>query len=257
MRPQPATAGPVIALAGNRVRCLELAAGRVAIFVRSGTVAASCRAAMISSWTILPQWTFVTSPGRRGRAAARRHRRNSRSWRCRASIARQTEEIAHTGYVDQRLTVETEPGFTVPAVLLLPTADASAHPAVIYIDLIGEDSLEEAAAENILLSYMNFVRTKHHHGFNDLILPGVLQDYDLPDFAYAASPRPVWIASPRRADTTLAAPSPDAEPASKGTPATLAEVQATYTPPGAPASVHVLLRSSSASFMETYGDWLE
>ncbi len=267
----------------------------------------------------------------------------------------QTEEVEHSDYREERLTIETEPGFTVPAVLLVPSAGASQLPAVIYIDRISDDSLQEAeeivrsgrvvlvvqprgselaphrlvrgvhvgsdylqntiasvvgkrlvglrvtdalrafdylitrtevdpseisvfgrdeggitalhagvlepsfraiAAENALLSYMNLVQTKNHYGFNDLILPGVLQDYDLPDLANASSPRPVWISSPRRADTPLAQPSPDAEPASEGTPASLAEAEATYTPPGAPASVHVLLRDSS-SFMDVYEAWLE
>lgn len=118
-----------------------------------------------------------------------------------------------------------------------------------------EPRLRAVASENALLSYMNFVETKEHHGFADLVIPGVIEDYDLPDLADAASPRPVWIVSPRRADTTLAKPSPDAEPASKGTPATLAQAQATYTT-GHPASVKVLMRGADSSFLATYQSWL-
>ncbi len=268
----------------------------------------------------------------------------------------QTDESANGDYLEERLSIETEEGFTVPAVLFVPLPDASNRAAVLYIDRIDDASLEDAqeivetgrvvllveprgsdlaahrlvrgvhvgtnytqsnlaslvgkplvgrrvtdalrafdylitrtevdptqvsvfgrdkggitalhvgvlepsivaiAAEDTLLSYMNFVQTKDHHGFNDLVIPGVLQDYDLPDLASAASPRLVWISSPRRADTPLAQPSPDAEPASEGTPATLAEAEAAYAPAGTPSSVHVLLRASGSSFMQTYGDWLE
>lgn len=272
--------------------------------------------------------------------------------------ATRTSELTRPGYKEERWTLETEAGFTVPTALLLPSSGGAngKFPAVVYVDglsgagvypeaeelvgkgyavfiveprgsdvaphrlvrglhvgtdylrnvlasivgkrlvglrvtdvlrafdylvsrseidparisLFGRDKggvtvlhagvleprFRAVAAENTLLSYMNFVSTKEHHGFLDLVIPGVLEDYDLPDLAHAAAPRPVWIVSPRRVDTTLSAPSPDAEPASNGTPASLAEAKATYSAPGTPSNVEVRLRPSGSSFVGTYGAWL-
>jgi cephalosporin-C deacetylase-like acetyl esterase len=264
--------------------------------------------------------------------------------------ARQVAEVARAGYVEVRLTIETEPGFVVPASLLLPSA-AAKSPSVLYVgrvpaagatveqdpaalaraghvtliveprgsdfvertthkpevplvgykpygadykamagaamlgkELVGmrvtdvlrafdflagrkevnpariavfgkggraavaalhaallEPRIERAAIEDGLLSYMDFVREKEHTGVTDLVIQGVLKDYDLPDLARAISPRPIWIVSPRRASSVAA---------------TVAEAQETYLAAGAAAGIRVLQRGNGAPFMSTYGEWL-
>jgi cephalosporin-C deacetylase-like acetyl esterase len=41
-------------------------------------------------------------------------------------------------------------------------------------------------------SYMQIVRSKTHDGIVDIVVPGVLRDFDLPDVAASLKPRTVW-----------------------------------------------------------------
>jgi hypothetical protein len=43
-------------------------------------------------------------------------------------------------------------------------------------------------------SYMEIVRLKRHEGILDIVVPGVLHDFDLPDVAASIQPRPLWNA---------------------------------------------------------------
>ena len=69
-----------------------------------------------------------------------------------------------------------------------------------------ERRIERVLVENAVLSYMDIVRTPKHTGIVDLVIPGVLRDFDLPDLARAIGPRPVWIAHPRTPEGTPADP---------------------------------------------------
>jgi hypothetical protein len=267
--------------------------------------------------------------------------------------ARRVTGIARTGYREDRLTIETEPGFIVPVALLLPTT-GTRLPAVIYVDrlprpsgpadadaeamvragnvvlmveprasnvqhrepdaayassahqanmkahmlgrtLVGmrvddilrafdylktraeidptriaifgknrgalaalhaaflEPAIEKVAVEDMLLSYMDAVRSKEHVGILDLVINGVLLDYDLPDLARGISPRPVWVASPRSAQGAVT----DLEKRDAvGSPASLAVAQSVYTETAQAAGSKVLERAPGASFTATYGAWL-
>ena len=44
---------------------------------------------------------------------------------------------------------------------------------------------------------MAIARARVHEGLIDIVVPGVLKDFDLPDLAAAIGPRPVWIVEPR------------------------------------------------------------
>jgi hypothetical protein len=46
------------------------------------------------------------------------------------------------------------------------------------------------------VSYLVIARTRFHDEIADLIVPGVLQDFDLPEVAAAIAPRPLWIVNP-------------------------------------------------------------
>ncbi|MFN3322995.1 MAG: alpha/beta hydrolase [Bryobacteraceae bacterium] len=63
-----------------------------------------------------------------------------------------------------------------------------------------EPRIAGARIERSLPSYMNLVRTKIHTRAIDLVVPGVLKDFDLPDAAVAIAPRPLQIISARGAD---------------------------------------------------------
>ncbi len=53
------------------------------------------------------------------------------------------------------------------------------------------------AVEDGLLSYASIVRQPFHQGILELIIPGVLGKYDLPDLVAAIAPRPVWLVNLR------------------------------------------------------------
>lgn len=60
-----------------------------------------------------------------------------------------------------------------------------------------EPRLSRVAAEGSVLSYMDIVRARIHENTTELIVPGVLRDFDLPDLARAIAPRPLWLVDPR------------------------------------------------------------
>lgn len=56
--------------------------------------------------------------------------------------------------------------------------------------------IRKVAAERAVLSYMSVVRATLHEDLADLIVPGILRDFDLPDLAQAIRPRKLWLISP-------------------------------------------------------------
>jgi cephalosporin-C deacetylase-like acetyl esterase len=60
-----------------------------------------------------------------------------------------------------------------------------------------EPRIRQAVVENAPLSYMDFVRAMIHENTVDLIVPGVLRQFDLPDVARAIAPRALEIVNPR------------------------------------------------------------
>ena len=60
-----------------------------------------------------------------------------------------------------------------------------------------EPRIEKVACEGGPISYLDIVRAPIHDEVSDLIVPGVLKDFDLPEVAAAIAPRPVWLVNPR------------------------------------------------------------
>jgi hypothetical protein len=60
-----------------------------------------------------------------------------------------------------------------------------------------EPRIAKVALEGAQLSYMNIVRANLHQNVIEIVVPGVLRDFDLPDMAAAVAPRAVWIVAPR------------------------------------------------------------
>jgi pimeloyl-ACP methyl ester carboxylesterase len=57
--------------------------------------------------------------------------------------------------------------------------------------------IEKVAVEGSVLSYLAIARARYHEDLTALFVPGVLEDFDLPDLAAALAPRPLWIVDPR------------------------------------------------------------
>jgi len=57
--------------------------------------------------------------------------------------------------------------------------------------------IRSAALEAMPLSWLAITQAKMHRGLIDIVVPGVLKDYDLPDLAAAVAPRSVWLIDAR------------------------------------------------------------
>jgi cephalosporin-C deacetylase-like acetyl esterase len=97
-----------------------------------------------------------------------------------------------------------------------------------------EPRIAKVAAEGSVLSYMSIARAPQHEGVLEVVVPGVLKDYDLPDLARAITPRKLLLVAPR---TPMGSPLDPAE-AAKEFPVT------------------VVPRPDGWSFEKVYADWL-
>ena len=59
-----------------------------------------------------------------------------------------------------------------------------------------EPRITRAAVEGALLSYLDLARTRFYRDALDVVVPGVLKDFDLPDVAACIAPRTLWIVNP-------------------------------------------------------------
>jgi hypothetical protein len=60
-----------------------------------------------------------------------------------------------------------------------------------------QPQVSHVAVEQSIVSYMDVVRSRIHQGLIGLIVPGVLQDFDLPDLVRRGAPLTLWMADPR------------------------------------------------------------
>ncbi|MCC6394889.1 MAG: alpha/beta fold hydrolase [Bryobacterales bacterium] len=95
--------------------------------------------------------------------------------------------------------------------------------------------IESAVLEGMPLSWLAATQSKFPRGLIDIVLPGVLRDYDLPDLVTALAPRPVWVVDARN-------PS--------GVPLLEHAVKAQYP------SAHVMYRPEGWTFRKVYAEWM-
>jgi pimeloyl-ACP methyl ester carboxylesterase len=93
--------------------------------------------------------------------------------------------------------------------------------------------VSKIAAERSVTSYLGIAKSPTHEGVLDIVVPGVLADFDLPDVAKSIAPRAVWLVDPRGAN---------------GNPAAADE----YSRSGAV----LRQRPEGWSFSKVYADWL-
>ncbi len=63
-----------------------------------------------------------------------------------------------------------------------------------------EPRVARVACEKSPVSYLGIVRADMHQGITEIVLPGVLRDFDLPDVAASLRPRPLWVVSEAKPD---------------------------------------------------------
>ncbi len=68
--------------------------------------------------------------------------------------------------------------------------------AALYAAVL-EPRIHKVICEGGPVSYLEIARARFHDEISDLVVPGVLKDFDLPDLVAAIAPRAVWIVDPR------------------------------------------------------------
>ncbi len=101
-----------------------------------------------------------------------------------------------------------------------------------------EQRITKVACEGSVVSYMDIVRARNHDGMMDIVVPGILREFDLPDVVRTIAPRTVWLVSPRT-------------PA--GAPAPMEHARAQY---GTQQGLRVVERPEGFSFGKVYAEWL-
>jgi cephalosporin-C deacetylase-like acetyl esterase len=112
-----------------------------------------------------------------------------------------------------------------------------------------EPRVERVAVEGTVLSYLEIARARYHEDLTATILPGVLEDFDLPDLATALAPRPLWIVDPRSPTHALISTDrarSEYEPARRA-----------YERAGRPGAFRILHRPQDWSLSKVYSEWLE
>jgi hypothetical protein len=69
-----------------------------------------------------------------------------------------------------------------------------------------EPGIRKVICEGGPVSYMDIVRQRFHGEIADIVVPGALQSFDLPEVAAAISPRVLWIVDPRMPSGSREAP---------------------------------------------------
>jgi cephalosporin-C deacetylase-like acetyl esterase len=60
-----------------------------------------------------------------------------------------------------------------------------------------DEQLAGVVAEQSITSWYAVTQAKLHEGTAEIVVPGVLKDFDLPDLVNLIAPRPIWLADPR------------------------------------------------------------
>lgn len=60
-----------------------------------------------------------------------------------------------------------------------------------------DEDIAGVAAEQTVTSWYAITQAKLHEGTAEIVVPGVLRDFDLPDLVNLIAPRPLWLVDPR------------------------------------------------------------
>ena len=86
------------------------------------------------------------------------------------------------------------------------------HGGVIALHAALFEPVERVATEGSIVSYMDVIRARVHEGLASLIVPGVIEDYDLPDLAKFVQPIVVEPRSPTGGRLTTGRPRREGAP---------------------------------------------
>lgn len=112
--------------------------------------------------------------------------------------------------------------------------------AAALVAAVLEPRIARVALEGSVLSCMDIVRAPLHENMTELVVPGVLRHFDLPDLAAAIAPRPLWLVAPRTP---------------WGTAVSLDRAAGEYGAAG--RGLRVVARPEGWDFAKVYGEWLK
>lgn len=111
-----------------------------------------------------------------------------------------------------------------------------------------EPRIHQIACEEGPVSYLDIVRARFHDDIADITIPGVLEQFDLPDVAAAIAPRRLWLVD-------LSLPSGSPEVLGKVTPEYQSAERA-YAQLYAQKDFRITTRPEGWAFAKVYGEWL-
>ncbi len=111
-----------------------------------------------------------------------------------------------------------------------------------------EPRVEKVAIEGTVLSYLEITRARYHEDLTAIFVPGILEDFDLPDLAAALAPRTLWIVDPRSPTGALVATD---RALTEYAPAVRAYEAAAH-----PEGLRVLHRPQEWALTKVYSEWL-
>ncbi len=112
-----------------------------------------------------------------------------------------------------------------------------------------EPRVEKVALEGTVLSYLEIARARYHENLVASFVPGILNDFDLPDLAVALAPRPLWIVDPRTPTNALVS----VDRARREYQSALVAFEGA----GRPDGIRILHRPEGWALESVYSDWLE
>lgn len=136
-----------------------------------------------------PRGIGEAGPRQTGRGYSPLYQLAARTWLLGRSLAgMQVEDLLHgVRYLQQHTPVDSR------RIALL--GRHAAGPLALMAAAL-EPAVERVALEGSLLSLGDLAASRFHEGWTNLIVPGILRDFDLPDLLPLIAPRPVWLVSP-------------------------------------------------------------
>jgi pimeloyl-ACP methyl ester carboxylesterase len=119
---------------------------------------------------------------------------------------------------------------------------------VALLTAVLEPRIHRVACESGPVSYLDIVQARFHGEIADVAIPGVLEQFDLPDVAATIAPRKLWLV-----DSTM--PSGEPELLGKVTPEYQSAERA-YAGLNASKDFRITTRPEGWAFAKVYGEWL-
>lgn len=182
------------ALIGNRLK-IELPAqpaggrsGGVAAVVTAGAAKADEEDLRQAGFIVKPAALGALPEGRAGYSPA--YQAAAREWlHGRSLVSRHVEAVLRAA-----AELKSDPSVDPKRIFLYGRGAAG---VAVLIAAALDEQVAGVAAEQTVTSWYAVMQAKLHEGTAEIVVPGVLKDFDLPDLVNLITPRPLWLVDPR------------------------------------------------------------